>query len=221
VGLNLRRLAALLLVSVTITSALPFTGQAAPSPNEAEVLQLKSSSATFNDAFQVYECFVDEFVRFDFTVLTGWDIGRVTRVRFIATMAPIFQKRMDISNETNVPDPRLAGLKYLADSELVSNSYEVDISSLSAGELVGKSSVSVTYHFNTAGTWKVYYVYEVSGSGYCGEDGEEAVIRVKGHPSSMSSVSSTITVLLALPVATQLLLHLKRKFHRKKPSEDA
>ena len=215
-GLNHRAPAGALVAILALVLLSTFQCEAAPKPpsGEVHIMEVTSSNADFNDALQVYESVPELAVRLDFSVQTGWYNGSITMVRFIATMAPAIETKTDVRTYDNTFDPHLAGLKYIADSKLVANSYKVDISEISAGELSGRERISVTFTFRTAGIWRVFYVYDISGVGYCGPAGEAAMVKVTGHPGDVGSFSAWMSGVLAVPVVVQFAYSWGRKLLR-------
>jgi hypothetical protein len=215
VGLRGEALAVLVaILTMALLPALPCEAAPAPTPAELDIMIISTSSAPFNDALQAYESVPEMAVRLDFTIKQGWYNTSVLRVRFIASMTPAIETKMDLRSPDNTFDTHLAAVKYMSDSDMVSNSYKVDLPDQPAYELLQKGSVSVIFTFRTAGIWRVYYLYEVSGVGFCAGAGEVVMVKVTGDPGDVASFTGWMSGFLAIPVVVQLALGWVRRLKR-------
>jgi hypothetical protein len=217
--MGLKRAAIMLIIALWLI--LPAGGQlgTAATGTAPEVLKFSSSDATYNDFQFRYEGALDISIRFDFSVQSDWLNNTTATMYFIATMDPDYEKELDISTDKEgTVDISLAGNKHLEDSRLVKSSYSVRPSSVSTDSIrrMGADTVSVDFTFRTAGSWKIYVLYDIPGAGIVGAESENTRIYIKGNPDAVSGLNTLISLLLLVPMAVQALSYFKTRFSRKR-----
>ena len=184
-----------------------------------EVLRFQSARATYNDFQFRYEGDQNVPVNFYFSVDQDWLNNTTAKMLFIATMDPDYEKKTDIyTGKEREVDLSLAGNKHIEDSRLVTNSYDVAPASIGTDDLrqSGTDNISVKFTFRTAGSWKIYVVYEIPGTGIAGTEDENVRIYINGDSEAVSGFDTLVSLLLLVLVGAQALGYFRTRFARKR-----
>lgn len=183
------------------------------------VLSLYSATATYNDFQYRYEGELGSAIRFDFSVDPAWLKNTSATLRFIATMDPDYEKKMDIyTGKQREPDLSLAAIKHIEDGRMVEGSWMAMPRSLSTSDIArrGADNVSVNFTFRTAGSWKIYIVYDIPGTGLVGAEDEDARIYINGKPDTVTGLNTLMSLLLLVPMGAQALGYFRARMARKR-----
>jgi hypothetical protein len=216
-GLKGAAAAALMALSLILPACTSTASAATGTP--PEVLTFQSAKATYNDFQYRYEGDLNVPVRFDFSVDRDWLNNTTATVHFIATMDPDYETKTDIyTGKEREVDISLAGNKHLDDGRMVKSSWKAEPSSIGTSDIVkgGADMISVNFTFRTAGSWKIYVVYDIPGTGIAGAESENARIYIKGDPDTVSGLDTLISLLLLVPMGAQALDYFRTRFARKR-----
>lgn len=183
------------------------------------VLRFRSALATYNDFQYRYEGVLDTPIRFDFGIDAGWRANTTATIHFIATMDPEYEKKVDIyTGKQRDVDISLAGKKHVDDGDMVKSSWTAEPRTLQTADmrLLGKDVIYVNFTFRTAGSWKIYVVYDIPGTGIVGAESEFARIYINGNPDTVTSLDTLISLLLLVPMLAQALGYFRTRFAKKR-----
>jgi hypothetical protein len=184
------------------------------------VLRFYSAHAPYNEFHIRYEGNLSDRIQFDFSVDRSW-LQNTTNatLHFVATMDPEYEKKLDIyvGKESEL-DISLAASKRIEDGRLVQNCWKAEPPTMRASDipLSGAANVSVNFTFQTAGSWKIYILYDIPGTGMVGGEDEDARIYINGNPDTVSGINGLLSVLLLVPMGAQALAYFKTRLARKR-----
>jgi len=134
-------------------------------------------------------------------------------------MDPEYEKKVDIyTGKQRDVDISLAGKKHVDDGDMVKSSWTAEPRTLQTADmrLLGKDVIYVNFTFRTAGSWKIYVVYDIPGTGIVGAESEFARIYINGNPDTVTSLDTLISLLLLVPMLAQALGYFRTRFAKKR-----